>query len=132
MVVITVGKRKTAIARCYIKDGKGRVIINGKRLEMYEPHYAKLRIMEPLVIAGEKYLSKIDIYVNVKGGGIFGRADAIRVAIAKGLVKYFDDEKLKMKLLEYDPFILKSDIRRKEQRKSPTSKARKQYTTAYR
>ncbi len=132
MVIVTVGKRKTAIARAYIKEGKGRVKINSIPIEVYNPWLARVRILEPLVLAGEEYISKVDIKVIVEGGGVMGKADAARTAIAKALVKYFDDEKLKNLFIQYDPWLLKSDVRRKEQRKSPTSKARKHYTTAYR
>jgi len=131
MIVVS-AKRKTAIARAYIREGKGRVRINSTFLEFYEPLLARIRIMEPLVLAGEEYVSKVDIDVKVKGGGFMGQADAARTAIAKALVVYFDDEKLKNLFISYDPWLLKSDIRRKEQRKSPTSKARKHYQTSYR
>lgn len=131
-MIISTGKRKTSIARAYIEEGNGIVKINSIPLEFYEPFLARLRIMEPILLAGEEYISKVDIYVKVKGGGYMSQADASRIAIAKGLVKYFDDDKLKMNFISYDPFMLKSDPRRKEQRKSPTSKARKHYTTAYR
>jgi len=132
MTIIVTAKRKTAIARAYIKEGNGKVTINSIPLQVYEPFLARLRISEPLILAGEDYFSKVNIKVKVKGGGYMGKADAARIAIAKGLVKYFDDDKLKLLYLQYDPYMLKSDPRRKEQRKSPTSKARKHYTTAYR
>jgi small subunit ribosomal protein S9 len=132
MTIIVTAKRKTAIARAYIKEGNGKVTINSIPLQVYEPFLARLRISEPLILAGEDYISKVNIKVKVKGGGYMGKAEAARIAIAKGLVKYFDDDKLKLLYLQYDPYMLKSDPRRKEQRKSPTSKARKHYTTAYR
>jgi len=132
MTIIVTAKRKTAVARAYIKEGNGKVTINSIPLQVYEPFLARLRISEPLVLAGEDYASKVNIKVKVKGGGYMGKAEAARIAIAKGLVKYFDDDKLKLLYLQYDPYMLKSDPRRKEQRKSPTSKARKHYTTAYR
>jgi len=132
MTIIVTAKRKTAVARAYIKEGNGKVTINSIPLQVYEPFLARLRISEPLILAGEDYLSKVNINVKVKGGGYMGKAEAARIAIAKGLVKYFDDDKLKLLYLQYDPYMLKSDPRRKEQRKSPTSKARKHYTTAYR
>ena len=131
-IIITTGKRKQAIARAYIKEGRGRVKINSIPIEFYQPELARLRIMEPLVLAGEDYVSKVDIFVRVKGGGFMGQADAVRTAIAIGLVKYFEDDNLEALYSYYDPWLLKSDARRKEQRKSPTSKARKHYTTAYR
>jgi len=132
MTIIVTAKRKTAVARAYIKEGNGKVTINSVPLQVYEPFLARLRISEPLILAGEDYISKVNIKVKVKGGGYMGKAEAARIAIAKGLVKYFDDDKLKLLYLQYDPYMLKSDPRRKEQRKSPTSKARKHYTTAYR
>ncbi|MFZ8800615.1 MAG: 30S ribosomal protein S9 [Candidatus Nanopusillus sp.] len=132
MTIIVTAKRKTAIARAYIKEGNGKVTINSIPLQVYEPFLARLRISEPLILAGEDYVLKVNIKVKVNGGGYMGKAEAARIAIAKGLVKYFDDDKLKLLYLQYDPYMLKSDPRRKEQRKSPTSKARKHYTTAYR
>ncbi len=131
-MLIVSAKRKSAIARAYIKEGKGRVRINSMPLEFYEPLLARIRIMEPLILAGDEYVSKVDIKVKVRGGGFMGQADAARTAIAKGLVEYFNDEKLKNLFLSYDPWLLKSDPRKKEQRKSPTSKARKHYQTSYR
>jgi len=132
MTIIVTAKRKTAIARAYIKEGNGKITINSIPLQVYEPLLARLRISEPLILAGEDYVSKVNINVKVMGGGYMGKAEAARIAIAKGLVKYFDDDKLKLLYLQYDQYMLKSDPRRKEQRKSPTSKARKHYTTAYR
>jgi len=131
-VIITVGKRKSAIARAYVKSGNGIVKVNSTPIEVVEPMLLRLRMMEPIVLAGEDYVSKVNIKVKVSGGGIMGQADAVRTAIAKGLVSYFDDEKLKSLFINYDPWMLKSDIRRKEQNKSPMSKPRKWYTTAYR
>jgi len=131
-IVISTGKRKTAIARAVIKEGQGIIRINGFSLDAWGNELARYRILEPLILAGEEYVSKVNIYVNVKGGGIMGQADAIRLAIAKGLVEFFKDEKLKKKYQEYDNWLLVADVRRKEQRKSPTSKARKHYQTAYR
>ncbi|MEM4511385.1 MAG: 30S ribosomal protein S9 [Nanopusillaceae archaeon] len=131
MIVVS-AKRKSAIARAYIREGNGRVRINSIPIEFYEPHLARLRIMEPLILAGEEFISKVNIDVKVTGGGFMGKADAARTAIAKGLVLYFENEKLKNLFLSYDPWLLKSDPRKKEQRKSPTSKARKHYQTSYR
>ncbi|BBL45393.1 30S ribosomal protein S9 [Nanobdella aerobiophila] len=132
MIVISSGKKKLAIARAYIREGSGVIRINSKLLQFYEPTLARLRILEPVLLAGPEYISKVNIKVRVTGGGYMGKAEAARIAIAKGLVKYFDDDKLKLLFNQYDPRLLKSDPRKKEQRKSPTSKARKHYTTAYR
>ncbi|MFZ8855876.1 MAG: 30S ribosomal protein S9, partial [Candidatus Nanopusillus sp.] len=85
MIIIVTAKRKTAIARAYIKEGNGKVTINSIPLQVYEPFLARLRISEPLILAGEDYVSKVNINVKVKGGGYMGKAEAVRIAIAKGL-----------------------------------------------
>ncbi len=87
--VETSGKRKTAIARASVRKGKGRVRVNGSPIEIMEPEMARLKAMEPLAIADAmKKLAKIDIIVNVEGGGIMGQVDAIRTAIARGIVHW--------------------------------------------
>ena len=131
-VIVTSGKRKTSVARAVIKPGRGIIRINSVPLDAYGNPLARLRILEPLMLAGEEYVSKVDIYVDVKGGGVMSQAEAVRLAIARALVKYFEDEKLEKLYDLYDRWLLTADVRRKEQRKSPTSKARKHYQTAYR
>ena len=87
--VQTSGKRKTAIARANVKKGQGRVRVNGSPIEIMEPEMARLKAMEPLQIADAmKKMSKVDISVDVQGGGIMGQVDAIRTAIARGLVHW--------------------------------------------
>ncbi|HDJ50960.1 MAG TPA: 30S ribosomal protein S9 [Thermoprotei archaeon] len=130
-VIVATGKRKTAIARAYIRPGIGRVWINRKPLPLVEPEIARLTIMEPLVLAGEKAL-KVDIEVRVRGGGFMGQAEAARTAIAKGLVEFFKDEDLKRKFLEYDRSLLIPDVRRKEPKKPLGRGARKKRQTSYR
>ena len=88
-VVTTSSKRKTAIARATIRKGIGKVRINKQPLEIYTPELARLKITEPLKIAGTR-ANKVDISVRVQGGGVMGQADATRTAIARGLVQFFD------------------------------------------
>jgi len=114
------GKRKRAIARAYAKRGSGNIYINKKPLEIFEPEAIRLMIKEPLVIAAD-VVNKLDINVNVRGGGVFGQASAIRQAIAKVLVNY--DKNLKEKFLNYDKSLLIADIRRTEPHKPSRSKA---------
>jgi small subunit ribosomal protein S9 len=114
------GKRKRAIARAFAKKGSGRVLINKKPLEIIQPETIMLLIKEPLII-GKNVASKLDISVNVRGGGIFGQASAARQAIAKALVKH--DKTLKEKFLSYDKTLLIADSRRTEPHKPSRSKA---------
>ncbi|HIH97202.1 MAG TPA: 30S ribosomal protein S9 [Thermoplasmata archaeon] len=127
----TSGKRKTAIARATIKEGKGRVRINSKPIEIYEPAIAKAKIQEPLSLF-PKLVSKLDINIKVKGGGVMGQADAVRTAIARGILEFNQDEKVKGELLAYDPHMLADDPRRKEPKKQLGRGARKKRQKSYR
>ena len=109
--VVSSGKRKTAIARCSVSTGKGIVRINSKPVEIYEPEMAKLKIQEPLHLAKD-FLGKVNVKVVVKGGGVMGQADAVRTAIARGLVECFSDKELKDRYLSYDRTLLVNDPRR--------------------
>ena len=111
--ILEVGKRRLAIARAVIKEGTGKVFINSRPLDLWGTDVLRLWIKEPLILAGD--LAKtVDIHVNVRGGGIVGQAEATRQAIAKALVRYSKDKKLKQKFLEYDRNLLVYDPRRNE------------------
>ncbi|UZE91844.1 MAG: 30S ribosomal protein S9 [Methanosarcinales archaeon] len=127
MIVNTSGKRKKAIARATIKSGTGRTRINKKPLEILEPELARLKILELLNLAGNA-VAGLDIEVNVQGGGIMGQADAVRTAIAKGLVQLTKDTSLREAFLEYDRNLLVSDARQKERKKfgGPGARAKRQ------
>ncbi len=120
-IVLATGKRKTAVARARIKEGTGRIIINDMSIELWQPEYAKLKIREPLLLAEDR-IKNLDIKVNVKGGGISSQAEAIRQAIAKGIVEFLKDEKLKNMYLDYDRSLLVFDSRRTEPHKPSRSK----------
>ena len=119
--VFSTGKRKTAVARARIISGTGRVEINEVPLDLWEPEYSRLRIREPLMLADE-LSQKVDIVVNVKHGGVSSQADAVRQAIAKGMVDFFKDEKLKNLYLDYDRNLLVYDPRRTEPHKPSRSR----------
>ncbi len=123
------GKRKSAIARATINPGKGKIKINGQFLENYGSDILRLRISEPLILAGDT-IKKVDIFVNAFGGGINGQADAIRLAIARALVQH--DKKLKKTFDDYDRLLLVADVRRKEVCKPNDSKARAKRQKSYR
>ena len=107
------GKRKRAIARATLKDGKGNITINNQLVEYFEPEFSRMKIMEPLILAGD-LTKKIDIDINVAGGGIISQAEAVRLAIARALVEYSKSSSLKDVFLKYDRHLLVADTRRKE------------------
>jgi small subunit ribosomal protein S9 len=131
-IVHTVGKRKTAIARATAKEGKGRIRINNKPIEIIEPKYINAKLMEPIILAGDA-IENIDIDVVVKGGGIAGQMDAARTALGKAIVEFTGSMEIKDRYLEYDRTILVSDARRTEPHKpskstkGPRAKRQKSY-----
>ena len=130
-VVNTSGKRKTAIARATVKKGKGRVRINSIPLEILTPELARLKIMEPMLIAGKKS-EKVDIDISVQGGGFMGQAEACRTSIAKGLVEFHEDEELESIFRQYDRSLMVNDARRKLPKKPLGRGARKKRQKSYR
>ncbi|GIU68914.1 MAG: 30S ribosomal protein S9 [Candidatus Woesearchaeota archaeon] len=128
--IITSGRRKQSIAKATLKEGKGIVKINNVLLNFYTPEFARLKIMEPLILAGD-VASKVDIDVTVKGGGIITQADAVRLAIGRAMVEYMP--KLKEVYLNYDRQLLVADIRVKESAKpNHHGQARAKTQTSYR
>ncbi len=130
-IVLTSGKRKTAIARATVRDGKGRIRINKIPVEIIQPEMARMKIMEPIIMAKE-LAEKVDIDVVVNGGGFMAQAEAARTAIARGLVEWSGDEELRKVYLEYDRSLLVNDTRRKEPKKQGGRGARKRRQTSYR
>lgn len=129
--VITTGRRKTALARATVRSGRGRVFINGAALETYEPELARLKILEPLKLAPE-LVKRVDVEVKVEGGGVMGQADAVRTAIARGLVEWSGDSQVKETFKQYDWTLIKSDVRFKEPKKPGGSGARAKFQKSYR
>jgi small subunit ribosomal protein S9 len=130
-MIISVGRRKAAIARAVVRDGKGRVFVNGRALNVYEPELARLKISEPLTLAPE-VAKLVDIEVGVKGGGYMGQADAARTAIARGLIEWSGDAKLREMFKTHDWTLIKSDVRFKEPKKPGGPGARAKFQKSYR
>ena len=130
-IIHTSGKRKTAIARATFKSGKGRIRLNQKPVEFYQPELARLKIEEPLVLVC-KQKNRVDINIDVKGGGVMGQAEAARTAIARGLVEWFNDDELKKLFQNYDRALLVNDTRRKEPKHPMGKGARKKRQKSYR
>lgn len=121
-VVNAVGRRKAAVARVFVVPGKGSIIINKRELNAYFPS-AMLQyiVMQPLnkLEATEKY----DIKVNLIGGGIKGQAEALRLAIARALVKINPEDKTALKQAGF----MTRDSREVERKKPGRPKARKRF-----
>lgn len=130
--MIVSGKRKTSVAKATIKEGTGKVKINNKSIESF-PLLQKLELKEPLVIA-EQVLGKLnfDISVKVSGGGTASRVESSRLAIARAILEFTKDEKIRTSFVAYDRNMLVADIRRKEAYKPGDSKARAKRQTSYR
>jgi small subunit ribosomal protein S9 len=127
-VLVLSGKRKTAIARATVRLGKGRIRINNVPLEIFEPKLARDKILEPLFLVDEKVWKQVNINVKVAGGGFMGQAEAARMAIAKGLLKWTKSTRLRTTLKDYDRTMIAGDPRRSEPKKfgGPGARARDQ------
>ena len=128
-IVVARGKRKRAIARAAIREGKGILRVNNETVAAFTSPFLRQTITEPLKFTDT---SALDIDVTVTGGGPAGQAQAARTAIAKALVSYTGDDELKHKMLEYDRTLLVEDVRRVEPKKFKGPKARARFTKSYR
>ncbi|MBN1131783.1 MAG: 30S ribosomal protein S9 [Bacteroidales bacterium] len=121
-LINTIGRRKSAIARVYMSDGKGQITVNDRDYKEYFPdkqlHYV---IEQPLNLLEVK--DKYDIKVNLKGGGIKGQAEALRLAITRALIKVNPENKSSLKA---EGFVTR-DPRVVERKKPGRPKARKRF-----
>lgn len=121
-VINAIGRRKAAVARIYLSEGKGQITINKRPLDNYFPaatlQYIVKQPLELLGVAGS-----YDIKVNLDGGGIKGQAEALRLAIARALVKINADDK---SALRTNGFMTR-DSRVVERKKPGRPKARKKF-----
>lgn len=106
------GRRKTAVAKTWLRPGTGNIVINNKALEMFFPmESAKFTLTEPLIMTNNA--EKFDIKVTVKGGGITGQVGAIRHGITRALIQF--DPELRSELKKAG--FVKRDPRAKERKK---------------
>ena len=121
-VINAIGRRKSAVARVFVSEGTGKITINKRDLAVYFPssllQYVVLQPLKKLDVA-EKY----DIKVNLDGGGYNGQANALRLAIARALVKINPDDK---KTLRSEGFLTR-DARSVERKKPDQPKARRRF-----
>jgi small subunit ribosomal protein S9 len=118
----TVGKRKTAVARIWMKPGQGRIIINRKPMDEFISRESdRMIVKQPLQLTDT--LGKYDVTVNVRGGGISGQAGAIRHGISRALVVVNPEFRIPLKKAEF----LTRDPRMKERKKYGQPGARKRF-----
>jgi len=116
------GKRKTAIARIYMKEGAGTIMVNKRTFDDYFTRDSlKMLIQQPLDIVGKR--GQFDFYVNVRGGGMAGQAGAVKHGISKVLVEYDQEMRAMLKKVGF----LSRDSRIKERKKYGQPGARKRF-----
>jgi len=131
-VLTTSGKRKTATARATVRKGNGVIRVNKTPVEIIQPELVRLKISEPLLIAGPEVSKSLNIDVDVRGGGMMGQAEAARCAIARGIVNWTNDVALRDAYLAHDRNLLVNDVRVKESKKYGGSGARAKFQKSYR
>ncbi|HOJ97180.1 MAG TPA: 30S ribosomal protein S9 [Methanospirillum sp.] len=130
-IINTSGKRKTAVARATFRPGKGVVRINSLLLDVFSTELARMKISEPLQLL-PGVLDGVDVSIKVAGGGIMGQAEAARTALARGIVKWHNDPRMKDVYQVYDRSLLVNDSRQKEAKKPHGRGARKKFQKSYR
>mmetsp|Transcript_6393 Transcript_6393/g.16362 ORF Transcript_6393/g.16362 Transcript_6393/m.16362 type:complete len:148 (+) Transcript_6393:26-469(+) len=133
------GRKKTAVAVAYCKKGKGILKLNGTPIELVQPELLRYKVFEPVLLLGQDRFAQVDIRIRCKGGGYTSQIYAIRQAIAKSLVAYYQkyvDEASKKEirdiLVQYDRTLLVADPRRCEPKKFGGPGARARFQKSYR
>ena len=117
-----IGRRKTAVARVFLKEGKGVITINDREFENYFPMpVLQYKVMQPLVLTGNE--KTFDIKVTVKGGGVKGQAEAVRLALSRALSEINEEYRTVLK----PEGLLTRDARMVERKKFGQKKARKRF-----
>ena len=118
----TSGRRKTAVARIYLKDGNGGITVNGKDYKEYFPTLPlQFIVNQSLEVSGSA--GKFDVLVNVAGGGVKGQAEAVRLASAKAIVELDPETKPSLRAKG----LVTRDMRMVERKKPGRKKARKKF-----
>uniref|UniRef100_A0A6U0XC29 Small ribosomal subunit protein uS9c n=1 Tax=Polytomella parva TaxID=51329 RepID=A0A6U0XC29_9CHLO len=137
--VQTFGRKKSAVAVAYCKSGNGLIKLNGQPLELVRPELLRDKVFEPIHLLGKSKFASVDIRLRVKGGGHVSQVYALRQAIAKAVVafyqKYVDEQskqEIKNILLSYDRSLLVADCRQTEPKKFGGRGARSRFQKSYR
>lgn len=121
-VINAIGRRKSAVARIYVSEGKGQITINKKELkEYFTTGTLQYVVLQPLNLL--EVADKYDINVNLDGGGVTGQAGALRLAIARALVKIDAEDKAALRTAGF----MTRDPREVERKKPGQPKARKKF-----
>lgn len=121
-VINTIGRRKSSIARIYLSEGKGNVTVNNRDYKEYFPTgVLQYKVNQPFQLT--ETVGQFDVKVNVKGGGVNGQVEAVRLAIARALVKVDEENKPKLKAES----LMTRDPRMVERKKPGQPKARKKF-----
>ena len=130
-IVNTSGKRKKAIARATFREGHGIIRINSVPLVTYGTELMRMKISESIFLVPQA-LDGVDATINVQGGGSMGQMEAIRTALARGILKWHNDPRIKDLYLAYDRTLLVNDSRQKEAKKPHGRGARGKFQKSYR
>ena len=121
-VINTIGRRKTSVARVYMSEGKGKITINKRDYTNYFPTgVLQYKVNQPFALT--ETTGKFDVTVNVKGGGINGQVEAVRLGIARALVDLDPEHKPALKAES----LMTRDPRMVERKKPGQPKARKKF-----
>ncbi|MBI1300625.1 MAG: 30S ribosomal protein S9 [Alphaproteobacteria bacterium] len=121
-VINTIGRRKTSVARIYMKPGNGNITVNKKELAVYFPFdLHQIVVRQPLALINQD--GSYDIQINVDGGGIKGQAEAIRMAISRALCEISEENRPPLKKEGF----LTRDSRMVERKKAGRKKARRKF-----
>eukprot|EP00455_Lapot_gusevi_P012313 TRINITY_DN1579_c0_g3_i3.p1 TRINITY_DN1579_c0_g3~~TRINITY_DN1579_c0_g3_i3.p1 ORF type:complete len:147 (+),score=60.89 TRINITY_DN1579_c0_g3_i3:55-495(+) len=133
------GRKRHAVAVAHCKRGHGVLKVNGCPIELVQPAILRYKVLEPVLLLGQERFGGVDMRVRVRGGGYTSQIYAIRQAIAKALVAFYQkfvDEtskkEIKSMLLAYDRSLLVADPRRKEPKKFGGPSARARFQKSYR
>jgi len=121
-IIHKIGRRKTAVARIYMSEGEGKIVVNGKEMDkFFTTHTLRYKITQPFMLTDN--LNKFDLKVTVFGGGITGQAEAIRLAISRALCELDAENRTALK----PEGLLTRDPRMVERKKFGQKKARKKF-----
>ena len=133
------GRKKTSVAVAMVKTGSGLFKINGCPIQLMQPEALRLKVYEPMLLLGKDRVNKVDIRIRANGGGYTTQTYAIRQAVAKGIVayyqKYIDEaskKEIKDILMAYDRSLIVADPRRCEPKKFGGRSARARFQKSYR